>query len=109
MSAFYPKSITAMVHRAYGFGECACLVPEVRYDVHGTAINYELTGRYRGLLAHEASALSDALYHDLPGSPCLLTLRKRWVERAAWEGEDEATVVSDKLDWSDSCVEPWGD
>lgn len=68
-------------------------VPEVRYDVHGTAIHYEKPGRYRGLLAHEASALSDALYHDLPGSSCLLTLRKRWAERAAWEAEDEATRV----------------
>lgn len=80
-------------------------VPEVRYDVHGTTIHYEKPGRYRGLLAHEASALSDALYHDLPErqcertgatlppSPCLLTLRKRWAERAAWEAEDEATRV----------------
>lgn len=80
-----------------GKGLLARPVPEVRYDVHGTAIHYEKPGRYRGLLAHEASALSDALYYDLPGSPCLLTLRKRWVDRAAWEAEDGETRVDHEL------------
>lgn len=78
----------------YGAGAYARPVPEVRYDVHGTAVLYDNAGRYRGLLANEASALSDALYYDLPGSPCLLTLRKRWAERAS---EDDVTSVDEGL------------
>lgn len=90
-----------------GMPSCA-KVPEVRYDVYGTYIHYELPGRYRGLDAPQAAALSDALYHDLPGSPCLLTLRKRWVDRAAWEAEDEETVVSGPAPCCDGqCHGPW--
>ena len=76
-----------------GEGRYARPVPEVRYDTQGTAIHYEKPGRYRGLPAHEASLLSDALYYDLPGSPCLLTLRKRWAERATDEQWEEPTTV----------------
>lgn len=87
-------------------GRYARPVPEVRYDVYGTAIFYDQPDRYRGLLAHEASALSDALYHDLPGSPCLLTLRKRWAERAVYDDADEPTSVDltrlNNDDW-----QPW--
>lgn len=85
----------------WGRGRYRRDVPEVRYDVHGTAIHYEKPGRYRGLLAHEASSLSDALYYDLPGSPCLLTLRKRWAERAVYDDAEEPTTVDAGLfyDW----------
>lgn len=62
-----------------GFAEA---VDEVRYDDQGTSRVYEPSDRYTGLSAEQASALSDALWHDLPGSPCLRTLRLRWSMRA---------------------------
>lgn len=120
MNGFRPD-IHTRLESLFGHGQLRFDVPEVRYDQHGTATYYERPERYRGLLAHEASALSDALYHDLgervclstgallPPSPCLLTLRTRWALQSRLDVEDdEPTLVSGRAPCCDGeCHGPW--
>lgn len=80
-------------------GDFARDVAEVQYAEEQTNRFYEPLDRYQGLDARNASALSDALWHDLPGSLCLNSLRVLWNARndaaaLGLEEWDEQTTVS---------------